>query len=381
MLGTTASTGFVIVMDCVFFFFLVFLLFWGLFLLLAFFWLFFFFLFDFLLLFFAHTFLQRRQIKPLRRLLNLLLIFKVPITYKLLLGQFHNFLLVHTSNMQSLGTSHALQYRHCISTDPTFITIMERASKMEGIGVDILEVLLARVGLNAFWMEVFWAVCRWAFCYLVFFLVFWGYLFLLCWFAFAFLGFLVLDSVVISFLFADEAGDDITFAIIASKVHFHGLFQGLFIKAQLLDINFTLNFLEWGNILFFYLFPAFNMENPFAEALTVIGTFRMLTKETKFFEHFIFFLLIRYFLFIISAFLYIIFFSFLVDKYVAAIFWLWPGINCLLICFTFCLKILVQGGFLKSSWWFADFLQPDTRNFSVLFLELSLRVNQGKELT
>jgi hypothetical protein len=121
----------------------------------------------------------------------------VSITYKLLFGDFYDFIFIHTSCMKCLWAAHTLEYRHSISTNATHITIMQRASKMQWVCIDVFKQFLNIIILYTFWVEIFCAVRCWAFCNLIFSL--WSliiiYLFSLL-FAFSFLTLFVLSSII-----------------------------------------------------------------------------------------------------------------------------------------------------------------------------------------
>lgn len=156
------------------------------------------------------------------------------LTNKLFLRHFYHFILIHTSDVQCFWATDTLQNRHRIATDSTFITVMQRASEVQWVWVDKFEMVFARIVLYAFGMEIFGTVCSWTLSHFILSFVLWSkFSLLFAWFALRFFWFLVLHTIIATFLFASEASHKVIFAIIASEANFHCLFKGLFIQAEL----------------------------------------------------------------------------------------------------------------------------------------------------
>ena len=92
---------------------------------------------------------------------------------------------------------------------------------MQGVWINIFKMLFSYVSLNAFRMKIFRTVGGWTFGYFIFLFHFRSDLLLLNFlFSFSLFGFLVLNSIVASFLFANKTSNQIVSAIITSKVQF-----------------------------------------------------------------------------------------------------------------------------------------------------------------
>lgn len=181
-------------------------------------------------LFFQWGFFQRRKVKSLCCFFQVFFILKMNITDKLLFWKLNNFLLIHTSNMQSFWAPNTLQNRHRISTDTTLITIMKRASEMKRIWVYVLEMLFPCVSFHTFWMEIFWTISSGALGYFIFLLILWSnrYFSLLLFvvvFSFSFFWFLILHAIIVTFFFTDKTSYQIIFTILTCEIYYHGLFQ------------------------------------------------------------------------------------------------------------------------------------------------------------
>lgn len=117
-----------------------------------------------------HIFLQSisRICKSLWNFFQVFFIFEMVVADELFFWQLYNFLLIHASGMKCFRATSALKDRHCVSTYATDITVMQRTSKMQRIGIDVLEQFFSIIFFNTFRMEVFSTVGSGALGYLVF---------------------------------------------------------------------------------------------------------------------------------------------------------------------------------------------------------------------
>ena len=116
------------------------------------------FLLGLIFLFLCLRLLYRVQVESFGGFFQVLLILEVIVTDELLLGQFQDFLFVHATDVQSFWASNALKNGHSISADPTTIAVVQRASEMKGVRINILEMLLDIIVLDTFGVEIFGAV-------------------------------------------------------------------------------------------------------------------------------------------------------------------------------------------------------------------------------
>jgi hypothetical protein len=184
--------------------------------------------------------------------------------------------------VQGFGASHALEDGHGVATDPAFIAVVQRAPEVQGVRVDVLEVVLARVYVDALGMEVLGAVGSGTLGGLVLsFALRCDLLFLaVVLTAFVLLGFLVLYAVVVPLLLTDETGHHVLLAVLAGVVRLHHLLQVLLLYAQLRYVQPAADLLDAGYTLHLHLLAALRMEGALTETFAVVGALWVLAQET-----------------------------------------------------------------------------------------------------
>lgn len=284
--------------------------------------------------------------------------------------------------MQSFWTPNTLINWHGISAYPTCVTVVKRASEVHWIRINVLEEFFCIILFDTFWMEEFSTICGWAFGEFILSLIFTSSFInkFLSVFAFAFFTFFIFSAKVITFSFTDETLNNVRFTVLATERQISDFFQLIAFHTKFFNFIFGGYIIKVLITLIFAFLLAFSMEGPFAVAFAKDAALGFFTKMTKFFKVLLFFS-ISDFVFI-RAFL-LIFFLLLFTKNVVV--FLWACIDFFLLYWSYHtffgdLKLLNVKLF-EPSWGFAYFFQPLTGQVSVMLVELTLWVDDCKELT
>jgi len=197
--------------------------------------------------------------------------------------------------------------------------------------------------------------------------------------AFSFLTFLVLSAIIVAFSFAYKALNNVSFTILAQEGEISHILELVVFNTKLFDLKLGGYIIEIGITLIFDFLFAFFMEGPLAITFTEYATFGFLAKATKFLQIFLFFsfrdfVLVRALLFFL--------FLFLVTENVVVL--LGSCINLFLrdgswSSFVWDFQV-IDAKLLEATRWLTNLLQPLTCQVSVMFMDLTLRVDNCQEL-